>query len=271
MFYKKITLAFLLVFQLKIIFAQNSQLVQILERFTSIKTLSSDTAIITHLNDLDSLLCYFFSKTENFNYENNELNKYLKKLTSKDKKMSVYTFSVMLPESFELLIFGYIQFKINNEFYFVKLTDSSEKYNYGELVDLNENKWFGAVYYEIIDLKDEFGKYYVLLGFNGKNILYNQKVIEVLRITETGLKWGYNFLVDGRTYKRLIFRYNKKAKMLLTWDNKQKRIVFDHLSPSEPRYVGVFQFYGPDFSYDALYFENHKLVFKSNVYVEAPK
>jgi hypothetical protein len=32
-------------------------------------------------------------------------------------------------------------------------------------------------------------------------------------------------------------------------------IIFDHLSPSKPSYAGNYQYYGPDFSYDGLKFE----------------
>jgi len=36
-------------------------------------------------------------------------------------------------------------------------------------------------------------------------------------------------------------------------------IVFDHLSPSKPSLVGVYEFYGPDFSYDGYKFEKGML------------
>ena len=42
--------------------------------------------------------------------------------------------------------------------------------------------------------------------------------------------------------------------MSLKYNNELKMIVFDHLSPFESRYQGVYQFYGPDFSYDGLEF-----------------
>ncbi len=44
--------------------------------------------------------------------------------------------------------------------------------------------------------------------------------------------------------------------MKLSYRKSDNCIIFDHLSPSEPRYVNQFEYYGPDFSYDALVLKN---------------
>jgi len=44
--------------------------------------------------------------------------------------------------------------------------------------------------------------------------------------------------------------------MTLKYDEGKEMIIYDHLSPSEPKYEGQYEFYGPDFSYDGLKYEN---------------
>jgi hypothetical protein len=53
--------------------------------------------------------------------------------------------------------------------------------------------------------------------------------------------------------------------MSLRYDPTHKRIVFDHLSPSKPSYEGNYEFYGPDFSYDAFTFIDNTWVLVENI------
>jgi hypothetical protein len=50
--------------------------------------------------------------------------------------------------------------------------------------------------------------------------------------------------------------------MTLVWDEKYRRIIFDHLSPAYPELEGQYQFYGPDFSYDGFRYKKGKWVFE---------
>ena len=49
-----------------------------------------------------------------------------------------------------------------------------------------------------------------------------------------------------------MFEYSNNAVMNISYEPKEKRFVFDHLSPENPNLKGMFQYYGPDFTYDAL-------------------
>ena len=46
--------------------------------------------------------------------------------------------------------------------------------------------------------------------------------------------------------------------MTLRWDEKEKLIIWDHLAPIESKYEGMPEFYGPDFTHDALKFKKGK-------------
>jgi hypothetical protein len=56
--------------------------------------------------------------------------------------------------------------------------------------------------------------------------------------------------------------------MALNFDEKEKMIVMDHLAPEDSRFVGQYQFYGPDFSYDALKFKKGAWIFERDVFAK---
>jgi hypothetical protein len=60
---------------------------------------------------------------------------------------------------------------------------------------------------------------------------------------------------DERSAHRLIYEYANDVSMALNYDDKEKMIIMDHLAPEDSRFEGQYQFYGPDFSYDALIFK----------------
>jgi hypothetical protein len=118
--------------------------------------------------------------------------------------------------------------------------------------------WVGSLYYEIVTTKYKGQVFYTLLGFHFNNILSNIKVIDILTFNENNepvfpqKKFNY----EGKPCNRIVFEYNERAQMTLEYNISMEKVVFDHLSPSRPSLQGEYQFYGPDFSYDALFFED---------------
>jgi hypothetical protein len=64
---------------------------------------------------------------------------------------------------------------------------------------------------------------------------------------------------------RVVFEYSARVSMSLRYDAAKKRIVFDHLSPAKPSFEGNYEFYGPDFSYDAFAFIDNYWVLEENI------
>ncbi|MEI8087943.1 MAG: hypothetical protein WCG93_17170, partial [Paludibacter sp.] len=126
---------------------------------------------------------------------------------------------------------------------------------------LTYEKWYGAHYYKVITTKDNGKKYYTLLGWKGNNLLTQMKVIDCLTIDS---KWKPSF-ADGsfkagkKPAKRIVFEYSTTVSMSLKYTDKGY-IVYDHLAPKEDGLKGQYQYYGPDFSYDALTFEKGKWI-----------
>ena len=113
----------------------------------------------------------------------------------------------------------------------------------------NANNWYGGLYYKAFAIK----KGYLLLGYQTYRDISRVKFIEPVTITKKDVVFGDDiFLLDKKPQSRAVFEYSAKAVMSITYDEHSKQFVFDHLSPENPNMKGLFQYYGPDFSYDAL-------------------
>ena len=120
---------------------------------------------------------------------------------------------------------------------------------------------------EAVQTKHAGQRYYTLLGFNLKDPLSNEKMIDVVSIDDFDeFYFAENLIsVEGKKQSRLSFVYNEKATMSLNYNAETKMIVFDHLSPAKPSLTGQYEFYGPDFTYDGLKWEKGTWVFYSNI------
>lgn len=114
------------------------------------------------------------------------------------------------------------------------------------------NNWYGSLYYKIIHQK---GKY-LLLGYSNYQDITKLKVIDVLQFKGKRISFGSRmFKITRRSQQRLVFEYSPKAMMNISYETKKKRFVFDHLMPHDLAFDKMYQFYGPDFTYDALIYK----------------
>lgn len=241
------------------------------QNFEYLKTTNDDATKKFVAKTIDSLFVELLSDEKTFDTEFEKLKIYCSFLKSDDGKFRIITWNNFFSDgTFEY--YGYCQFyNDKDEFIFVKLNDKSEEIRNPETENLSEKDWFGCLYYEIITTKHKKDYYYTLLGWDGNNSTSNKKIIEVVTIKNNNLKFGFPFEMYDKKSKRLIFEYNKQASMTLRWDENQKMIIFDHLAPEEPKYNGIYEFYGPDLTHDGLKFKKGKWLFKEEIYVENPK
>lgn len=119
----------------------------------------------------------------------------------------------------------------------------------------NNQKWFGARYYEIVPVTSGGrSPYYVLLGWKGNTQTTTKKVIEILAFDRDKLTFGAP-VFDGKELKgknRVIFEYAKSNAMTLKTDMKAGMIVFDHLASFDPEIKGKFEYYGSDGTFDGF-------------------
>ncbi|MDR2834947.1 MAG: hypothetical protein LBV69_01920 [Bacteroidales bacterium] len=222
----------------------------------------------------DNLINYFIKFLENgnsFSANFSELN-FVTVLKSDDNKLNVFTWNLAFKTG-KLKYYGFLQYKKNNKILVYFLQDMKYYYEDEDLEDVTNalygtnTEWFGAIYYEIITKKYQSQTYYTLLGWDGANLLINRKIIEVLHFGRKDLPLfgGKVFKKEKNTANKFMFEFSEKATMLLRYNKQIDMIVFDHLAPYEDKFAGLPQFYGPDYSYDAFFFDKGKWVYNQNI------
>jgi hypothetical protein len=134
------------------------------------------------------------------------------------------------------------------------LIDQTENLNDPNIIT-NNQKWFGARYYEIVPVTSGNRlPYYVLLGWKGNTQFTTKKVIDILSFNKDNLTFGAP-VFDGKELKgknRMIFEYAKSNAMTLKTDLKAGIIVFDHLASFDPEIKDKFEYYGSDGTFDGF-------------------
>lgn len=127
----------------------------------------------------------------------------------------------------------------------------------------SNDDWTGCIYYSIINERKKKKDHYMLLGWAPQSADIHRKIAEPLIFQKNKINFGAPLIRNGsKIQHRLILDYNARAVVSLRYNQDLKMIVMDHLSPSEnrPEAKGMYQLYGPDFSYDGLDFVNGKWV-----------
>jgi len=164
--------------------------------------------------------------------------------------------------------YGAIQMNTNGgDLKLYPLLDQTENITDANQITDNQ-KWYGARYYEIIPVTAA-GRlpYYVLLGWKGNTAVTTKKVIEILSFDKGKAVFGAP-VFDGPLLKgknRIIFEYNKQNAMTLKTDKNAGMIVYDHLAPYEPSMTGHFEYYGSDLSFDGFKMIAGRLRLQENI------
>lgn len=129
------------------------------------------------------------------------------------------------------------------------------------------SEWVPALYYSIIPKQTKFQTYYTLLGWKGNNRLTTKKLIDVLWFKSNGeFKFGAPLFAGKKESKnKVIFEFAAQNTMQLRYNPKLDRIEFDHLSPPRQSLSGIYEYYGPDLSFDAYQWENEKWILKEEI------
>lgn len=162
--------------------------------------------------------------------------------------------------------FGYIVIPKSNTNTIIPLTDNDNYHpNFSDKI-LDNNNWYGALYYKIISPKKKNNKYYTLLAWDGNNPKSTKKIIDVLEIKEDTAWFGKNIFINGKERtSRVVIEYNSRTSVSVNYDETRNRIVFDHLVPLKEQQERIKAFYVPDGSYDCYQYKNGKWLLKLDV------
>lgn len=191
--------------------------------------------------------------------------KAFKILNSPDNRFRFITWHLQFDDG-SYRYYGTIQMNTGDRLLMYPLSDYSPFIKKPEDTITDNKKWYGAQYYDIIPVNTEQNTYYVLLGWKGNTVKTTKKVIETISFKNDLPVFGHSvFDGNGKTRKRVVFEYTRQASMLLNYDPDQHLIVFDHLSPPDPRQKGHFDVYGPDLSYDGYRFKDGRWEYAENL------
>ena len=196
----------------------------------------------------------------------------------KKEKFRIYTWVMKLGND-DYNYFGFTQYQKNKKNklknFVYKLNNKSKEIGKDELSKLDSNNWIGCVYYQIIAPEKRKDQTHVLIGWDGNNWRSTKKIIETFSFNNKGeISFGekvirYNLGTDKRPNvvpkARLIFEYNGEVSMTVSYNSNLKKIIFDHLMPSDPKLADLYFTYAPDFTYDALKYEKRKWIHSSDV------
>ncbi len=243
---------------------------------------STDDSLKMELNrQVLDIFEYMLYNDASFEYPFDSLTR-IGKIKSPDGQLRIYSWNIAFADKSNTY-FGFIQYysKSKKEYLIYPLIDKSDNISMPEKQSLDNTNWYGALYYKIIETESGHRKYYTLLGWDGYSDLITRKIIDVLYFSMSGKPhFGYGMFYMNKTdnpnsrkvkKKRVIFSYSQKAKMTLHYDKKNKMIIFDHLSPSSSHLKGNYQYYGPDWTYEGLYFKKGKWINEMDVDVRNPK
>jgi hypothetical protein len=188
-------------------------------------------------------------------------------LTSADKVFRIFTWHLYSDDG-TYRYYGAIQKNNKEKLELYPLFDNSRFIPNAEDTILNKDSWYGAHYYSISEpQKSKRNKQYLLLGWKGNDTKTNKKVIDVLSFDKEGKPvFGAPIFMYNDTAKtRVIFTYGRNVSMLLRYLPSKKWIVYDHLATADPRQKGMYEFYGPDLSYDGLKYKRRKWYLMENI------
>lgn len=141
-----------------------------------------------------------------------------------------------------------------------------------ELAETGADRWYGALYYDVIPVRKGGRTYYTLLGWKGYSATETRKVIEVLWFRGGKPRFGAPLFEGGRLKpQRKVYAYAFSTSMMLRHEREPGRIVLDHLSPLRPDLQGKGALMGPDMSFDAFVWEKGQWRYLRDIDLRDPK
>ena len=128
---------------------------------------------------------------------------------------------------------------------------------------LMNNRWVGALYYNILQREISGERIYFLLGWNGASMNSEKKIVEAFGFNSLGQSvFGapvFNIIDKGqrKSANRFVLEYQKGAKLYMNYDKETDQIVFDHCESQIGDPVKKFT-YIPDGTYDGLKWSGNK-------------
>lgn len=155
-------------------------------------------------------------------------------LASSDKVFKLFTWFVN-KDDYSVENFGFIQVysHARKKYILYPLYDKQNVIDYPNTYVGNHNRWYGAVYYKLIQMENKNITYYTLLGWNGHDLFTNQKIIEVLHFNKNMMPifGAHVFKNYPKRVSRIIFEYSKNASLHLDYEIQEYEVGTGKYNP----------------------------------------
>ncbi|MEZ4738170.1 MAG: hypothetical protein R2818_02175 [Flavobacteriales bacterium] len=161
---------------------------------------------------------------------------------------------------------GFLLTRTNRTSTLFELRDQTDRIPSPEVPELGPERWYGALYYEVIPVNHGGKRYYTLLGWKGYSRAETRKVIEVLSFRNGKPRFGAPLFGRGKIKAmRKVYGYSFQASMTLRYEPELEAIIMDHLAPPREELKGQAAFYGPDMTHDGYFWHKGEWWFGPNV------
>jgi len=143
----------------------------------------------------------------------------------------------------------------------IPLVDNSANIRNAEQEDLDAKNWFGGLYYQIAYIKKLGRKYYTLLGWDGNDGYSTKKIIDVMYFSgKNKIKFGLPIFKKNKkeSQKRVVIEYDAKTSVSVKYQQKEQRIVFNHLVPPKKDLEGLEEYYIPEGTFNSYQYKKGK-------------
>lgn len=251
------------------VLGQDSQYLNIQKAWSKVLKAETEKEKLQLHNHVEGLVGNYL---QSFGKENLSQLENFKDLYSSDSSLRIVSWFYQLTKD-DFQIHGHIVYKgetLPKGLSFVQIPLNEKNVTIQRDTSYTFENWPAAWYYKIVDKEDRFGKkYYTLIGWIPKNRISQQKIVEVLWFENVKAHFGAPIFDRGQEREyRLLFEYGAQNVMRLSYQEELDQLIMDHLSPPGAEYQGIYEYYGPDFSFDAFRWENDRWMYYPDVDVD---
>jgi len=150
----------------------------------------------------------------------------------------------------------------------IPLVDNSANIRNAEQEDLDAKNWYGGLYYQIAYIKKTGRKYYTLLAWDGNDGFSTNKIIDVMYFSgKNKIKFGLPIFKKSKkeSQKRIVIKYDAKTSVSVKYQQKEQRIVFNHLVPARKDLEGLEEYYIPEGTFNAYQYKKGKWLLEQDI------
>jgi len=195
---------------------------------------------------------------------------WISKIYPMDSTFRVLSYQVEIDDH-QFQSFGYLQMSGGK---LIKLTDqSNEMGEDAAYIQSDQNSWFGALYYNILEFDFEGKTQYLLFGYDGYSEFDRRKVVDVISEINGGdVVFGNEIFVkkaegerEDRMH-RIIISYSSDSNVTLNYNPSLDMIVHDHLIARIGSIPGQGATYLSDGSLVGYRYENNEWIYTPDLF-----